>query len=356
MQKNRIAPPRDYGKLLDRVAAIFTQARSKAIRDINLTQVAAYFEIGREIVEYEQAGKRRAGYGEELVVRLAEDMTNRFGRGFSERNLRNMRALYLAFPIRQTLSAELESRVAAPVDFTPSLSWSHYCELLKVDEPLARSFYEKEASQNNWSVRELKRQINALLFERLALSKDSRAVMRMAKEGQIVEQPDDAIKDPYILEFLNLKEETAYTENQLEQALIDKLQSFLLELGKGFSFVARQKRITIANRHYYIDLVFYNRLLRCFVLIDLKRGEFDHADAGQMNFYLNYYRENEKQAEENDPIGLILCAGKDDLFARYVLGGLTNKVFASKYKLALPSEKELRKKLGDLPKLLASTE
>jgi predicted nuclease of restriction endonuclease-like (RecB) superfamily len=344
MRKDEIAP-RNYGSLLDRIAAIFTQARTKAIRDIDLTQVMAYFEIGREIVEYEQAGKRRAGYGEELIVKLAEDMTGRFGRGFSERNLRNMRALYLTFPIRQTLSAESASQVAAPSNFTPSLSWSHYCELLKVDEPLARSFYEKEASQSNWSVRELKRQMNAMLFERLALSKDSRAVMRMAREGQIVEHPEDAIKDPYILEFLNLKEETAYTESQLEQALIDKLQSFLLELGKGFSFVARQKRITIANRHYYIDLVFYNRLLRCFVLIDLKRGEFDHADAGQMNFYLNYYRENEKQADENDPIGLILCAGKDDLFARYVLGGLTNKVFASKYKLALPTEKELRKKL-----------
>lgn len=344
MRKDEIVP-RNYGSLLDRIAAIFTRARTKAIRDIDFTQVMAYFEIGREIVEFEQAGKRRAGYGEELIVKLAKDMTVRFGRGYSERNLRNMRALYLTFPIRQTVSAESESQVAAPDHFTPLLSWSHYCELLKVDEPLARSFYEKEASQSNWSVRELKRQVNAMLFERLALSKDSRAVMRMVKEGQIVEQPEDAIKDPYILEFLNLKEETAYTENQLEQALIDKLQSFLLELGKGFSFVARQKRITIANRHYYIDLVFYNRLLRCFVLIDLKRGEFDHADAGQMNFYLNYYRENEKQADENDPIGLILCAGKDDLFARYVLGGLTNKVFASKYKLALPSENELRKKL-----------
>jgi predicted nuclease of restriction endonuclease-like (RecB) superfamily len=223
-----------YGNLLDRIAAIFAQARGKALRDINLTQVMAYYEIGREIVEYEQAGKKRAGYGEELIVKLAEHMTDRYGRGFSERNLRNMRALYLAFPIRQTLSAELESEVAAPATFTPSLSWSHYCELLKVEEPLARSFYEKEASQSNWPVRELKRQINAMLFERLALSKDTRAVMRMAREGQIVEQPEDAIKDPYVLEFLNLKEEAAYTETQLEQALIDKLQSFLLELGKGF--------------------------------------------------------------------------------------------------------------------------
>lgn len=223
---------------------------------------------------------------------------------------------------------------------------------LKVDEPLARSFYELEAVQNNWSVRELKRQINSMLFERLALSKDTKAVMKMARKGQIIRKPEDAIKDPYILEFLNLKEETSYTESQLEEALTDKLQYFLLELGKGFSFVARQKRITIANRHYHIDLVFYNRFLKCFVLIDLKTGELDHADIGQMNFYLNYFKENEKTEDENDPIGIILCAKKDDIFAKYVLGGLSNKVFASKYKLALPSERELRLKLKSIPKLL----
>ncbi|MBU1614296.1 DUF1016 family protein [bacterium] len=177
-----------------------------------------------------------------------------------------------------------------------------------------------EAIQDNWSVRELKRQINSMLFERLALSKDIKAVMKMAREGQIIEKPEDVIKDPYVLEFLNLEEEASYTENQLEQAIIDKLQHFLLEMGKGFSFVARQKRITITNRHYYIDLVFYNRFLRCFVLIDLKSGELDHADIGQMNFYLNYFKENEKIEEENDPIGLVLCAKKDDIFARYVLG------------------------------------
>jgi predicted nuclease of restriction endonuclease-like (RecB) superfamily len=191
-----------------------------------------------------------------------------------------------------------------------------------------------------------------MLFERLALSKDVKTVMKLARRGQIIEKPEDAIKDPYILEFLNLKEETYYTESQLEEALTDKLQYFLLELGKGFSFVARQKRITIANRHYYVDLVFYNRLLKCFVLIDLKTGELDHADIGQMNFYLNYFKENEKTEDENDPIGIILCAKKDDIFAKYVLGGLSNKVFASKYRLALPSEKELRLKLKSIPKLL----
>jgi predicted nuclease of restriction endonuclease-like (RecB) superfamily len=344
-----------YGNLLDRIANILVEARTKVVREINKAQVLAYWEIGKEIIEFEQKGKVRAGYGEELIVRLAKDMTERFGRGFSERNLRNIRAFYLNFPIRQTLSAEStegQKYQTLSVKFEPMLSWSHYCELLKVEEPFPRSFYEQEAIQNNWSVRELKRQINSMLFERLALSKDIKAVMKMAKKGQIVEKPEDAIKDPYILEFLNLKEETSYTESQLEQALIDKLQYFLLELGKGFSFVARQKRITIANRHYYIDLVFYNRILKCFVLIDLKTGELDHADIGQMNFYLNYFKENEKIEDENDPIGLILCAKKDEIFAKYVLGGLSNKVFASKYKLALPSEIELRLKLKSMPTLL----
>jgi len=344
MKKNELIQEH-YGTLFEKVAGIFTAARAKAVKEINLVQVRAYHEIGREIVEFEQQGKLRAEYGEELIIKLSKDLSKRFGRGFSERNLRNMRAFYAAFPIRQTVSAESEKPVLPADSFIPVLSWSHYCELLKLDDILARSFYEKESAHNNWSVRELKRQINAMLFERLALSRDAKAVMRLAKKGLIVERPEDAVKDPYVLEFLNLKEEHAYTEGQLEQALIDKLQDFLLELGKGFAFVARQKRITIANRHYHIDLVFYNRILKCFVLIDLKKGEFDHADAGQMNFYLNYFKENEKMEGENNPIGLILCAGKDDLFAHYVLGGLSNKVFASKYKLALPSESELKQKL-----------
>ncbi len=350
--KKKVMEPKNYNNLLDRIANILVEARTKVVREINKAQVLAYWEIGREIVEFEQKGMVRAEYGEELIVRLTKDMTERFGKGFSERNLRNMRAFYLNFPIRQTVSAKSQKSQTVSGEFEPVLSWSHYCELLKVEEPLARSFYEQEGVQNNWSVRELKRQINAMLFERLALSKDTKTVMKMASRGQVIEKPEDAIKDPYILEFLNLKEEVSYTESQLEEALIDKLQYFLLELGKGFSFVARQKRITITNRHYYIDLVFYNRLLKCFVLIDLKSGELDHADIGQMNFYLNYFKENEKAEDENDPIGIILCAKKDDIFAKYVLGGLSNKVFASKYKLALPSEKELRLKLKSIPRML----
>ena len=346
---------RNYNNLLDRIGEILVKARTAVVREINRAQVLAYWEIGREIVEFEQKGKIRGEYGERLIERLSKDMTQKFGRGFSTTNLKMMRLFYQSFPIRQTVSDESikgKKSETLSVKLDPMLSWSHYCELLKVEEPLARSFYEQEAIRNNWSVRELKRQINSMLFERLALSKDTKTVIKMAGRGQIIEKPEDAIKDPYILEFLNLKEETSYTESQLEQALIDKLQYFLLELGKGFTFVARQKRITIANRHYYIDLVFYNRLLKCFVLIDLKTGELDHADIGQMNFYLNYFRENEKQEDENDPIGLILCAKKDDIFAKYVLGGLNNKVFASKYKLTLPSEKELRLKLKSIPKIL----
>jgi len=362
-----------YTSLIKRLAEIIHSARATAVRQINKSQVLAYYEIGREIVEFEQKGKARAGYGEELIKRLSNDMTENFGRGFSEMNLRNMRRFYLEFPVQiqqtlsvkssgknkfqtvsgessipQTVSAKSLKSETPSVEFNPELSWSHYCELLSVENTIARSFYEKEAVNNNWSFRELKRQINSQLFERLALSRDSSAVMKLAKRGHIIETPEDAIKDPYVLEFLNLKEENVYTESKLEQAIIDNLQKFLLEMGKGFAFVARQKRITVGNRHYYVDLIFYNRVLKCTVLIDLKIDELDHSDIGQMNFYLNYFKENEKVNDENDPIGLILCAKKDEVFAKYVLGNLNNKIFASKYKLALPTEKELARKISAL--------
>jgi len=357
-----------YSTLFGKIAQILNQARTKVVREINKAQCLAYWEIGREIVEFEQKGKARADYGQKLLIKLSADLTAKFGRGFSVDNLQLMRKFYLTYSdkfqiyetasrkslIRQTLSDESikkQKPQTLSAKFEPMLSWSHYCELLKVETPPARSFYEQESIQNRWSVRELKRQINSMLFERLVLSKDTSAVMKMAEKGQIIEKPEDAIKDPYILEFLSLEEGTSYTESQMEQALIDKLQYFLLELDKGFTFVARQKRITISNRHYYVDLVFYNRLLKCLVLIDLKTGELDHADIGQMNFYLNYFKENEKTKDENEPIGLILCAKKDDVFAKYVLGGVSNKVFASKYKLALPSEKELKAKLKSMPLL-----
>ncbi len=347
-----------YNSLIKRLAEIIHSARVTAVRQINKAQALAYYEIGREIVEFEQKGKARAGYGEELIEKLSKDMTMKFGRGFSPTSLKMMRLFYQSFPIRQTLSDEslksetpsykstIQQTVSAK--FEPMLSWSHYCELLSVENPLARSFYEQESINNNWSFRELKRQINSQLFERLALSKNTKAVMKLAKRGHIIETPEDAIKDPYVLEFLNLKEEAVYTESHLEQAIMDNLQKFLLEMGKGFAFVARQKRITIGNRHYYVDLVFYNRILKCMVLIDLKIDELTHADIGQMNFYLNYFKGNEMTEGENEPIGLVLCARKDEVFAKYVLGNLNNKIFASRYKLALPSEKELVRKIKSL--------
>ena len=350
-----------YTTLIKRLAEIIHSARATVVRQINNAQVLAYYEIGREIIEFEQKGKSRAAYGDKLLEKLSLDMTGKFGKGFSTTNLKMMRLFYQAFPIRQTLSDETVThgkfqtvsgkssiRQTLSAEFNPELSWSHYCELLSVENPLARSFYGKEAVNNNWSFRELKRQINSQLFERLAFSKDSSAVMRLAKKGHLIETPEDAIKDPYVLEFLNLKEENVYTESRLEQAIIDNLQKFLLEMGKGFAFVARQKRITVGNRHYYVDLVFYNRILRCTVLIDLKIDELNHADIGQMNFYLNYFKENEKESGENNPIGLILCAKKDEVFAKYVLGNLNNKIFASKYKLALPTERELSRKIRSL--------
>lgn len=341
---------RNYQRLLRSIGEVITETRKNIVRNIDAAQATAYWHIGRIIVEYEQHGALRAEYGDALIASLSRDMLVKFGRGFSEINLRNMRRFYLEFPsrIQQTVSVKSKKLIqqTALRRFEPQLSWSMYCELLKEDNIEARAFYEIEAKENKWSIRELKRQMNSMLYERLALSRDKKKVMTLSKRGLLIEKPEDAIKEPYILEFLGLKENSSYTENQLEQAIIDKLQHFLLEMGKGFTFVARQKRITIANRHYFIDLVFYNRLLKCFVLIDLKRGEFDHADVGQMNFYLNYYKENETTPDENQPIGLILCAKKDEVFAKYVLGNLNNKVFASKYKLALPSEKEIDRQLS----------
>jgi len=341
---------RQYGILLNRASDIITDTRAKIVCDIDVLQASAYWRIGKIIIETEQHGAARAGYGDALINRLSQDMTARFGRGFSETTLKMMRLFYQSFPIRQASDKLLNRknnsiRQTVSDEFEPKLSWSHYCELLKEDNLKARAFYELETMENGWSMRELRRQMDSLLYERLCLSKDKKKVKELSHKGQVIEKPEDAVKDPYILEFLGLKEETAYTETQLEQAVIDNLQRFLLEMGKGFTFVARQKRITIINRHYFIDLVLYNRFLKCFVLVDFKRGELTHADAGQMNFYLKYFRENENAEGENPPIGIMLCSKKNAVFAKYVLGNINNKIFASKYKLALPTEKELDEKL-----------
>lgn len=328
----------DYKSLLGKVVGLLEEARRKTVRQINTVITRTYWEIGKAIVEEEQKGRERARYGETLLKRLAKDLTQKYGKGFSERNLEMMRKFYITYsPISQTVSAKF------PIPTEKLLSWSHYCELMIIKDNLARSFYETETIKNTWSIRELKRQINSMLFERIALSKDKRGVLQLAQKGQIIEKPEDAIKNPYVLEFIGLPEKHQYTESQLEQALIDHLQEFILELGKGFTFVARQKRITIDNEHYYIDLVFYQRILRCLVLIDLKVGKLDHKDVGQMNFYLNYIRDREMLENENPPVGIILCteSKRSKVFVEYALGGLSNKVFVSKYKLYLPTKREL---------------
>lgn len=340
-----------YKQLLTELSGIIASGRTKAVHAIDTIQSYTYWHVGRAIVEYEQGGKIRADYGQQTLTRLSNDLTPRFGKGFSVDNLENMRRFYEGYPKMFKISETLSRKsLIAEVEYKSEtaswiLSWSHYCELLKEDNPDARAFYEIEAIENNWSIRELRRQMDSLLYERLCLSRNKREVKALARRGQLIDEPEDAIKEPYILEFLGLKEESSYTESQLEQAIIDKLQNFLLELGKGFTFVARQKRITMINRHYFIDLVLYNRFLKCFVLVDFKRGELTHADAGQMNFYLNYFRENEAIEGENPPIGIILCSKKNAVYAKYVLGNLKNKIFASKYKLTLPTEKELGKTL-----------
>ncbi len=340
-----------YGRLLADVSGIITQGRAIALKQIDNTQAITYWLVGKRIVEFYQHGEDRAEYGEQTLIKLSWDLNARFAKGYSVDNLENMRRFYTGFSKMLKISETLSRKSLAPDSEakyeTPSriLSWSHYCELLKVDNLSARSFYEIEAAENGWSMREMRRQMDSMLYERLALSRNKKKVKALARKGQIIEKPEDAVKDPYILEFLGLQAKTAYTESQLEQAVIDKLQHFLLEMGKGFTFVARQRRITMINRHYFIDLVLYNRFLKCFVLVDFKRGELTHADAGQMNFYLNYFRENETSDDENPPIGIILCSKKNAVYAKYVLGNLNNKIFASKYKLALPTEKELDRTL-----------
>ncbi len=332
-----------YNKLLDQVAGLLERAREETVRRINAVITETYWEIGRLIVEEEQKGRARAGYGEFLIARLSRDLTKRFGKGFTAANIRNMRQFYSVYPNRYAVRSE--SRDEKRYSVRDELTWTHYRALMRIEDPTARSFYEIEAAKNRWSSRELKRQMNSLLFERLALSKNEKKARELARRGQIVERPEDAIKDPYVLEFLDLPERSYYTESQLEQKLVDHLQEFLLELGKGFAFVARQKRITIENEHYYVDLVLYNRILRCLVLIDLKIGKLSHGDVGQMNFYLNYARDKEMMEGENLPVGIILCTDKSKVFVEYALGGLDNKIFVSKYKLYLPTKKELQREV-----------
>lgn len=327
---------KDYAYLINSVGVLLDQARTKAYIKINQILIRTYWDIGKEIVVFEQKGKKKAEYGSKLLDKLSIDLKLRYGKGFSKSNLVYMRLFYLKYPNSETLSHQL--------------SWSHYFELLKIENDLERSFYEKQCITESWAVRELKRQKNSALFERIALSKDKTGVQALAQKGHIVEKASDLVKDPYVLEFLGISEIYHYSEKDLEQKVIDNLQRFLLELGKGFTFVARQFRITLGNRHYYADLVFYHRILKCFVLIDLKIGEVTHADVGQMNMYLNYFKKEEMTDGDNEPIGIILTKEKEEIVVEYALGGISNKLFVSKYKLYLPDKKELEEKVRKILK------
>ena len=291
-----------------------------------------YFEIGKRIVEEEQKGKSRADYGKALLKNLSIELTKEFGKGFSVDNLENMRRFYLVYSKSETVSRKFE------------LSWSHYIFLSRIKNEDERNFYEIEAIKNNWSLRELKRQFDSALFERLALSKDKQKVKELSQKGQVIQSPKDLIKEPYVLEFLGLEEKSYYSESELEQKLIDKLEHFLLELGRGFTFVARQKRFSFDEEHFRVDLVFYNRLLRCFVLIDLKIGKLKHQDIGQMMMYVNYFDRFEKTEDENPTIGIILCKDKNETLVELTLPK-NSQIFASKYQTILPNKEELKKLL-----------
>ncbi len=316
---------------LARVRTILQSARHQALQTVNAAMVQAYWQIGREIVEEEQRGQDRAAYGARLIDELAGQLTQEFGRGFIPRNLRYMREFYQAFPNWNAVRSEL--------------SWTHSRMLSGITKPEARAFYAAECAKARWSTRELERQIGSLLFERLALSIDKEGVMALAAQGHEPDRPEDLIKDPYVLEFTGLPQSPRLNESDLEQALMDRLQSFLLELGRDFFFVARQKRITVDGDHFYIDLVFYHRRLRCFVLLDLKVGKLTQQDIGQMLLYTGYYEAEETQEGENPPVGLILCTDKNDAVVRYTLSQTSQPVFASRYKLYLPTEEELRSEL-----------
>lgn len=293
--------------------------------------VYTYFEIGRMIVEEEQNGKERAEYGKQLLKGLSDKLKTEFGKGFSQRNLEQMRQFYLIYSKTQTPSAEF------------NLSWSHYLNLMRIENKAERDFYEIEAFKNNWSLRELRRQFDTSLYERLALSRDKEAIKELSEKGQIIENPEDTMKDPYVLEFVGLPENSRYLETDLEQKIIDKLEQFLLELGKGYTFVGRQVRFTFDDKHFRVDLVFYNRLLQCFVLVDLKIGEISHQDLGQMQMYVNYYDRFVKLDTENKTIGIVLCKKKNDTLVKITLPEDNKQIFASKYQTVLPSKKELQK-------------
>lgn len=352
-------------KFFSQIVDLLQSARSKVVQTVNQTMVTTYFEIGRMIVEEEQGGKERAEYGKQILIELSKVLTKEFGKGFSVQNLERMRYFYSTYKnsstvlrnssigskpsknIPQTLSAEFESTISETSSRNFNLSWSHYLKLMRIEDEQERKFYEIEAYKNNWSVRELQRQFDTALYTRLVLSRDKEKVKELSEKGLVLQNPKDAIKDPYILEFIGLPEYTEYSEIDLEQELINKLEHFLLELGNGFMFVARQKRISFDEKHFRIDLVFYNRILKCFVLIDLKIGEIKHQDLGQMQMYVNYYDREIRLEDENKTIGIVLCKDKNESVVKYTLPENNKQIFASKYQTVLPSKEDLERLINE---------
>lgn len=322
--------------LIFNIEQTVANAKEKLSTSVNSTITETYWQIGKYIVETEQDGKIKAAYGKKLLTTLSHELTLRLGKGYSRPNLNNMRKFYLKYPNCQTVSDKL--------------SWSHICELIKLDDDLERSFYERQTVNENWSVRELQRQIDSSLFLRLAVSRDKEGILSLAQRGIEVQKPEDVIKSTYTLEFLNLPESSQYTESDLEQRLINNLQKFLLELGKGFTFVGRQYKITINNVHYHVDLVFYHRILKCFVLIDLKKNSVRHEDIGQMNMYLGYFSMEENMPDDNAPIGIIMSRNKDELLVEYATYGMDSNLFVSKYELYLPNREDLERLVSNILK------
>ena len=317
-------------EIIEDIKEIIVSSRQKVAYEVNNTMLLAYWNVGKIIVENEQNGNIKAEYGKQVMKELSKELRKILGSGFSVSNLFNMRRFYITYPKFQTLSGKL--------------SWSHYCELLSIEKEEERKFYEKECVNSNWSVRELKRQIDTSLFERLLLSEgknNKEKVYALSKEGQTLTTPEDILKEPYVFEFLDIKEPKPILEKDLERKLVKHMEEFLLELGKGFMFVGTQQRITLGNTHYYVDMVFYNKILKCYVLIDLKIGKMKPEYAGQMNMYLNYYNEEINDEFDNKPIGIILCKGKKEIDMEYALGGLSNNIFTSTYTYYIPNKEQL---------------
>jgi len=333
--------------LYGRIKTLLNEARKSVVKTVNTTMVLTYFEIGRIIVEDEQQGKVRAGYAEETLKNLSRQLTAEFGKGFSERNIRAFRQFYLTYQDRKIwqsviAKSQVDNMTGNPSEPPFRLSWTHYLLLMRVGNDDERRFYEIETASQNWSVRELERQFNSALYERLSLSRNKGKVKDLSRKGHVIEVAADVIKEPYVLEFLGLKEESAFSENDLETAIINRIEHFMLELGKGFLFAGRQVRFTFDEEHYFVDLVFYNRLLRCFVLVDLKIGKLKHQDLGQMQMYVNYYDRFVKAADENRTIGIILCKDRNKALVEITLPENNDQIFAGKYQLYLPSKEELK--------------